>query len=119
MRYFVILSNFWLCSLWLSSVGFAAGDLVRISEGAARILLITKTDPEYPRMAREMRLSGRVNVDCYIELNGDVEKVQILNGNPLFTTSITNTLRKWKFRPVEVNGKATQAVATFVFEFKR
>ena len=101
------------------SLGVAAAeDLVRVSEGEARKMLVTKVDPEYPAMAKQLRLSGKVQVDCYIDPNGAVEKVQILNGNPLFTSSITNAMKKWKFKPVEANGKAASAVASFAFDFK-
>lgn len=93
-------------------------DLVRVSESEARKQLATKVDPEYPPMAKQMRLSGRVQVDCFIDQLGNVEKVQMVNGNALFSSAITAAMKKWKFRPIEANGKATNAVASFVFDFK-
>ena len=93
-------------------------DLVRLSEAEARKLLVSKVDPEYPQMAKQMRLSGRVQVDCFVDTNGAVEKVQILNGNPLFSSSVNNALKKWKFKPMEANGKASHMVAGFAFDFK-
>ncbi len=107
-----------LLSVCLSLGVAAAEDVVRVSEGEARKMLVTKVDPEYPAMAKQMRLSGKVQVDCFIDPNGAVEKVQILNGNPLFSASITNAMKKWKFKPVEANGKAANAVASFAFDFK-
>ncbi len=95
-----------------------ADDVVRISEAEARKLLVSKVDPEYPPMAKQMRLSGKVQVDCFVDTNGAVEKVQILNGNPLFSSSINNAMKKWKFKPMEANGKAANIVASFAFDFK-
>ncbi len=93
-------------------------DLVRVSEEEARKLLVNKVDPEYPPLAKQMRLSGRVQVDCYIDPAGAVEKVTILDGNPLFSSSINRAMKQWKFKPVEASGKATNAVANFVFNFR-
>ena len=85
-------------------------DWVRLSEAEARKILVSKVDPEYPLMAKQIRLSGKVQVDCFVNTNGAVEKVQILNGNPLFSSSITNAMKKWKFKPTEANGKAARMV---------
>ena len=105
-------------SLGFSMSVVAAEDVIRVSEVDARKLLVSKVDPEYPAMAKQMRLSGKVQVDCFIDPNGAVEKVQILNGNPLFSSSITIAMKKWKFKPVENNGKAASAVVNFAFDFK-
>ena len=70
-------------------------DLVRLSEAEARKILVSKVDPEYPLMAKQIRLSGKVQVDCFVDTNGAVEKVQIINGNPLFSSSITHAMKKW------------------------
>ena len=96
----------------------AADDVVRLSEGEARKLLVSKVDPEYPAMAKQMRLSGRVQVDCFVDTNGAVERVQVLNGNPLFSSSINSAMKKWRFKPFESNGKSSNIVAGFAFDFK-
>ena len=101
----------------LGAVLGQAPDVVRVSEAEARKLIVSKVDPEYPPMAKQMRLTGKVQVDCFIDSSGGVEKVQILNGNPLFSSSISNAMKKWKFKPVEANGKPASAVAAFVFSF--
>ncbi len=104
--------------LSLGPIIASADDSVRLSEGEARKLIVSKVDPEYPAMAKQMRLAGRVQVDCFVDTNGAVEKIQILNGNPLFSSSITNAMKKWKFKPFEANGKSSNIVAGFAFEFK-
>ena len=104
--------------LSLGPIIVSADDLVRLSEGEARKLIVSKVDPEYPAMAKQMRLAGRVQVDCFVDTNGAVEKIQILNGNPLFSSSINNAMKKWKFKPFEANGKSSNIVAGFAFDFK-
>jgi len=91
--------------------------LRRVSEDEAKKALTTKIAPEYPPMARQMRLGGKVQVDAFIDLEGKVEKVQILTGNPLLTSAAVNAVKRWKFTPFTMEGKPTRAVAGFSFSF--
>ena len=61
----------------------AQDTVVRIAEDEAKKLAINKVNPEYPAMAKQMRLSGKVQVDCVIDTDGGVEQVKVVNGNPL------------------------------------
>ncbi len=109
-----------LIAVFLAAASLAAADepTVRVPEAEAKKALVTRVDPEYPPMARQMRLSGRVQVDAYIDENGAVEKVQVVNGNPLLTSAAVNAVKKWKFNAITANGKAVKAVAGFTFDFK-
>lgn len=97
----------------------AADDtIVRVPEPEAKKALVTRMDPAYPPMAKQMRLTGRVQVDAYIDETGAVEKVQVVNGNPLLTSAAVSAVKKWKFNAFTANGKAVKAVAAFTFDFK-
>jgi len=91
--------------------------LRRIPEEEAKKALTTKIAPEYPPMARQMKLGGKVQVDAYIDVEGNVEKVQILTGNPLLTSATVNAVKRWKFTPFLSEGKPSRAVAGFSFNF--
>ncbi len=75
---------------FLSCVTFAVGlfaqdPAVRVSEDEAQKALITSVNPEYPPIAKQMHLAGKVRVDAYIDPDGNVDQVKIVNGNPLFS----------------------------------
>jgi len=91
--------------------------LRRIAEDEAKNALTTKIAPEYPPMARQMKLGGKVQVDVFIDVEGNVEKVQIITGNPLLTSAAVNAVKRWKFTPFTIDGKATRAVSGFSFNF--
>src|SRR5689334_22004510 len=104
------------------SVCFAASGpetgLVRISEVEARKAAIKKVEPEYPAMARQVRLSGRVQVDVIIDAAGNVEKVKVLQGNVLLSNSAANALKRWKFTPFPGPGsKPVRVIASMTFDF--
>jgi protein TonB len=89
----------------------------RVSEDEAKKAITTKTTPEYPPMARQMKLGGKVQVDAYIDTDGKVEKVEVVTGNPLLTSAAVNAVKRWKFSPFTSDGKPTRAVAGFTFNF--
>lgn len=89
----------------------------RVTEDEAKKAVTTKITPEYPAMARQMKLGGKVQVDAYIDTDGKVEKVQVVTGNPLLTSAAVSAVKRWKFSPFTADGKATRAVAGFTFNF--
>jgi TonB family protein len=101
--------------LGFSSIGSAE---IRVSTDDAMKAAVKKTQPEYPAMAKQMHVGGKVEVQVTIDSEGNVEDVKILSGNALLTQSVVSTVKKWKFTPFTQDGKATQAVAALEFEFK-
>lgn len=90
------------------------GTVVRVTEGEAKKALVTRSEPEYPAIARQMHLTGRVVLDIFIDEQGKVEKVQPVSGNQLLTGSAVSAVKKWKFSSFQ--GK--KAVTTLAFDFK-
>jgi protein TonB len=92
--------------------------LLRISELDARKAAVKKVEPEYPAMARQVRLSGRVQVDVIIGSAGNVEKVNVVRGNVLLSNSAASALKRWKFTPfMGVDNKPAKAIASLTFDF--
>src|SRR6266516_6850371 len=88
-----------LVTCLLAWSGLAQEPLMRVSETNARKAVIKKIEPEYPAMARQVRLSGQVQVDVIIDAGGNVEKVNVVRGNVLLSNSAANALKRWKFTP--------------------
>ena len=111
--------------LWMSLLAaaagagylFAADDAVRVSEADLRKAAIAKPKPDYPPMARQLHISGRGEVDVFVDSEGSVEKVEPKSGNPMFTSAMVSTLKKWKFTPFKADGKPVSAVGTLRIEF--
>jgi periplasmic protein TonB len=102
-------------------VGFlrAQGVIVRVSETEARRAVVKKVEPEYPAMARQIRLSGQVQVDVVIAETGVVEKVNVIKGNVLLSNSAVSALKKWRFTPFTGGAsKPTKAIASLTFDFR-
>ncbi len=90
---------------------------VRIPTSEALKLATHKVSPQYPDMARQMNLTGAVELDAVINEEGKVESVKIVKGNPILTGAAQQALKSWKFKPIEREGKPVKASAAFAFNF--
>ena len=103
--------------LALASVAEMNGEL-RLSMSEAVKNAVTKPQPEYSAIARQMKVGGKVEVEVTIAADGTIEETKAIRGNPLLTASVANALKKWKFTPFQENGQPTKIVAAFSFDFK-
>ena len=91
---------------------------LKVEEATAKQAALVKVVPEYPTIARQLKLGGQVEVEALIDLEGKVEKAQIVRGNPVLGIAAVAAMKKWKFTPFVVNGKTTRAVTTIKFDFR-
>jgi TonB family protein len=73
--------------------------------------------PTYPPAARTMRTSGVVKVEVTIDEDGNVAEVQKASGPTLLQASAKDAIRKWKFRPIMVDGQPVKATGFVNFNF--
>jgi len=102
----------------LLAFGSALYAEIRISNDDAVKAARNKPQPEYPPIAKQLKVAGTVLVDVHIATDGSVEDVKITSGNALLTASVVSALKKWKFTPFTTNGDPTKAVASLSFESK-
>src|ERR1700759_3741147 len=82
-----------------------------VSESAAKHAAIDKPAPGISQLARQMKVSGKVEVTVVINEQGSVKAVKIVSGNALLAEGVVIAVRQWKFHPFVEDGTAT-AVAT-------
>jgi TonB family protein len=113
------LSLTWLAAVLISGMlgPCAFADVVRVTEVQARKSVIQKVEPTYPPIARQMRLSGHVVLDMYVDESGNVEKVDVISGNPILGSAAVSAAKQWKFQPFQNDGKVTKAVIRVGFDF--
>lgn len=103
-------------AVW-SWAGFAQGEMKKVSRPEALAAAQTKVQPEYPPVARQLKVHGAAELEALVSEDGTVEKVTILSGNPVLTKPAAEALKKWKFRPFTSEGKPVKALAPVVFDF--
>lgn len=58
-----------------------------------------KIPPEYPTIAREMKLKGAVQIEALVERDGTVKEVKVLGGHPLLADAVARAVKQWKYEP--------------------
>ena len=73
--------------------------------------------PIYPTMAQAARVSGFVIIEATIGPTGDVLDAKVLRGKPWLDAAALDAVRKWRFTPTLLNGKAVAVVMTVTVDF--
>jgi protein TonB len=90
----------------------------RLTQEEAVKAAVTKPQPEYPPIAKQLKIQGRIEVEVSIDTSGSVESVKPLTGNPALTGTAVTTVKHWRFEPILSDGKPVKAVAVLGFSFK-
>jgi TonB family protein len=61
--------------------------------------VVTKTIPQYPGLARPLRIQGNVRADVLVAPSGKVKSLEVKGGHPLLVQSAEDALRQWKWEP--------------------
>ena len=91
---------------------------IRIGTVDAIKAATSKVQPQYPAVARQMKIAGHVEIEALIDTNGSVTSVRAISGNPMLTQPAVAAVEKWKFAPFTSNGETTKAVVTLGFDFR-
>jgi len=98
----------------------AAGDdePLKVNRTDALAAATSKPTPNYPAMARQLKVEGMVEVQVVIGEEGKVEDASAVSGNPILTKAAIETVKQWKFTPFKSGGKTVKAQTVLSFNFK-
>ena len=63
--------------------------------------LKSSTPPEYPELARKMKIEGMARVLLTVSSDGSVVKVKELGGNPVLVDALSQAAHKWKYETAD------------------
>lgn len=104
----IVSRSVWLPAVLVVGLGLAAATL-SAQEGRRAV---SKSVPEYPDLARRMRLSGTVKIEVTIAPSGVVKSAVVIGGHPLLAQAAVGAAKRWKFSPS--SGESTQ-ILEFAF----
>jgi protein TonB len=108
-----------ICAAAVFALLACAAEPKRLTQAEAMELVTAKTPPEYPAMARQLNLSGVVEVDLVVGANGAVESAVPVSGSPILTRPAADALKRWKFKPLQENGAAASFRTTIKVTFAK
>jgi periplasmic protein TonB len=69
------------------------------STDASKRKVRTRVVPDYPPLAKQMNVAGKVKIEATIAADGHVTSTKAVGGSPLLINSAMDALKKWRFEP--------------------
>jgi len=100
----------WLTFLLGSSFPAASAQNDHV-EGQRKIL--NKVPAEYPRLARDLSLTGIVRLEVLVNANGNPKTIQVKGGSPVLAQAAQAALRNWRWEKAD---HETSELVEFTFK---
>ena len=88
-----------------------------ISKGVITGLAISLPKPNYPPMARQIRLQGQVSVQVLVDEFGKVVSAKALSGHPLLTVEAQRAAMQARFAPTKLNDQPVKVSGVITYNF--
>ena len=85
---------------------------VRVSSMVVAGLLIRKTIPTYPPIARAARIEGTVVLQAAISKGGTIEDLRVISGPAMLQPAAVEAVKTWRYRPYLLNGQPVEVETT-------
>jgi protein TonB len=84
----------------------------RVTSSVLEGLLISKTTPAYPTIARTAGISGTVVLAATISKEGRIVNLRVVSGHPMLTQAARDAVMTWRYRPYLLNGQPVEVETT-------
>jgi protein TonB len=93
-----------------------AGDRVQLSPQTAQSVSVS-VPPDYPLLARQMKVQGAVSLQALISRDGTIQELQILSGPSILAAAAREAVKQWHFKPYLQNGQPVETQARITVNF--
>jgi TonB family protein len=83
----------------------------------ARQSLAHSVRPEYPLLARQMKVQGAVVIDAQIGKDGGVQALQVVGGPAILADAAREAVKQWRFKPYFQNGQPVETQVPITVNF--
>jgi TonB family protein len=91
--------------------------VISIPSDIASGLLIQKTQPAYPLIAKTGGVSGTIVLEAIISKTGNVENLHVVSGPVMLRMFAVNAVRTWRFKPYMLQDQPTAFETTISVHF--
>jgi TonB family C-terminal domain len=91
-----------------SNSAVVAPKVVSVSAGVAVGMLLRRTQPAYPSIARSARVQGTVVLQATITRYGSVTNLKVLSGPPMLRQAAIDAVKTWQYKPYLLNNEPTE-----------
>lgn len=73
--------------------------------------------PEYPVLAKQMKVQGAVVLQALIDKGGRIEELHVVTGPAILATAAQEAVKQWRFKPYYQQGQAVETEARITVNF--
>ena len=85
---------------------------IKISGGVAAGMLLQKTQPVYPPIAKAARVQGTVVLQAKISKTGSIEDLHVISGPAMLQQAALDAVKSWRYRPYLLNNDPVEVETT-------
>jgi periplasmic protein TonB len=89
---------------------------VQLSPQTAQSVSVS-VPPDYPLLARQMKVQGAVSLQALISREGTIQELQILSGPAILAAAAREAVKQWHFKPYLQNGQPVETQARITVNF--
>lgn len=91
---------------------------VRLPSTLVAGLLVYKTLPVYPAIAKATRREGVIVLQATISKTGTIDNLRVISGEPMLRQAALDAVNNWRYRPYLLNGQPVEVETTVNVIFK-
>jgi TonB family protein len=96
--------------------GVAPADRVQLSPQTAQNVTVS-VPPDYPMLARQMKVQGAVILQALISREGSIQELQIVSGPGILAAAAREAVKQWRFKPYYQSGQPVETQARITVNF--
>jgi len=73
--------------------------------------------PEYPVLAKQMKVQGAVVLQALIDKGGRIEELHVVTGPSILASAAQEAVKQWRFKPYYQQGQAVETEARITVNF--
>lgn len=94
----------------------AAAERVRLSPDATQVVTHS-VEPNYPLLAKQMKVQGAVVLQALIGKEGAIQDLQVISGPTILSSAAREAVKQWRFKPYFQAGQAVETEARITVNF--
>jgi len=94
----------------------SVGDRVQLSPQTSQNVTVS-VPPNYPLLARQMKVQGAVILQALISREGSIQELQIVSGPGILATAAREAVKQWRFKPYYQSGQPVETQARITVNF--
>jgi protein TonB len=88
-----------------------------MSTDARQALASRPVRPEYPLLARQMKVQGAVVLQANISKDGGIQDLTVVGGPSILADAAREAVKQWRFKPYYQDGQPVETQARITVNF--